>query len=294
MAIEKLDKSELYGFPVTDLKTATAEETAGGITLPVIVVSNGVLTYKVVATKTWSDYVATTTEDAISAANAKVDAAVKDSQAKTAAAVNSANDAATRAGSAAQDAQVAATAYQRAKSEVEQLKTDTAAMEQRVAGVGTTISNAEAATAKAESAAKYADEKAGVADIAAKNADATVSELKQLSTDFVGKTMGVPTEMRLEYLKEISLRNDVPQRIKVSLIPSYYPQNFIFQFVEGDGIRVDPGGNIRLIKEGVTSLWVIPLGNTSLWQEISIRVKQPEMRLVDASSFRIVDGVFRI
>lgn len=294
MAIEKLDKSELYGFPVTDLKTATAEETAGGITLPVIVVSNGVLTYKVVATKTWSDYVATTTDDAISAANAKVDAAVKDSQAKTAAAVNSANDAATRAGSAAQDAQVAATAYQRAKSEVEQLKTDTAAMEQRVAGVGTTISNAEAATAKAESAAKYADEKAGVADIAAKNADATVSELKQLSTDFVGKTMGVPTEMRLEYLKEISLRNDVPQRIKVSLIPSYYPQNFIFQFVEGDGIRVDPGGNIRLIKEGVTSLWVIPLGNTSLWQEISIRVKQPEMRLVDASSFRIVDGVFRI
>lgn len=294
MAIEKLDKSELYGFPVTDLKTATAEETAGGITLPVIVVSNGVLTYKVVATKTWSDYVATTTADAISAANAKVDAAVKDSQAKTAAAVNSANDAATRAGSAAQDAQVAATAYQRAKSEVEQLKTDTAAMEQRVAGVGTTISNAEAATAKAESAAKYADEKAGVADIAAKNADATVSELKQLSTDFVGKTMGVPTEMRLEYLKEISLRNDVPQRIKVSLIPSYYPQNFIFQFVEGDGIRVDPGGNIRLIKEGVTSLWVIPLGNTSLWQEISIRVKQPEMRLVDASSFRIVDGVFRI
>ena len=209
MAIEKLDKSELYGFPVTDLETATAEETAGGITLPVIVVSNGVLTYKVVATKTWSDYVATTTEDAISAANAKVDAAVKDSQAKTAAAVNSANDAATRAGSAAQDAQVAATAYQRAKSEVEQLKTDTAAMEQRVAGVGTTISNAEAATAKAESAAKYADEKAGVADIAAKNADATVSELKQLSTDFVGKTMGVPTEMRLEYLKEISLRNDV-------------------------------------------------------------------------------------
>lgn len=294
MAIEKLDKSELYGFPVTDLETATAEETAGGITLPVIVVSNGVLTYKVVATKTWSDYVATTTADAISAANAKVDAAVKDSQAKTAAAVNSANDAATRAGSAAQDAQVAATAYQRAKSEVEQLKTDTAAMEQRVAGVGTTISNAEAATAKAESAAKYADEKAGVADIAAKNADATVSELKQLSTDFVGKTMGVPTEMRLEYLKEISLRNDVPQRIKVSLIPSYYPQNFIFQFVEGDGIRVDPGGNIRLIKEGVTSLWVIPLGNTSLWQEISIRVKQPEMRLVDASSFRIVDGVFRI
>ena len=151
MAIEKLDKAELYGFPVTDLEIATAEETAAGISLPVIVTSGGALTYKVVTTKTWSDYVATTTADAISVVNAKVDAAT----AKVDTAVNSANDAATRAGSAAQEAQAAATAYQRAKSEVEQLKTDTADMEQRVAGVGTTISNAEAATAKAESTASH-------------------------------------------------------------------------------------------------------------------------------------------
>jgi hypothetical protein len=151
MAIEKLDKAELYGFPVTDLETATAEETAAGISLPVIVMSGGTPAYKVVTTKTWSDYVATTTADAISGVNAKVDAAT----AKVDTAVSSANDAATRAGSAAQEAQAAATAYQRAKSEVEQLKTDTAAMEQRVAGVGTTISNAEAATAKAESTASH-------------------------------------------------------------------------------------------------------------------------------------------
>ena len=151
MAIEKLDQSELYGFPITDLETATAEETAAGISLPVIVTSGGTPAYKVVTTKTWSDYVATTTADAISGVNAKVDAAT----AKVDTAVNSANDAATRAGSAAQEAQAAATAYQRAKSEVEQLKTDTADMEQRVAGVGTTISNAEAATAKAESTASH-------------------------------------------------------------------------------------------------------------------------------------------
>lgn len=75
MAIEKLDQSELYGFPITDLETATAEETAAGISLPVIVTSGGTPAYKVVTTKTWSDYVATTTADAISAANAKVDAA---------------------------------------------------------------------------------------------------------------------------------------------------------------------------------------------------------------------------
>ena len=70
MAIEKLNSSQLYGYPITDLGTATAAEVAGGITLPVIVNNNGALVYKVVATKTWSAYVATTTADAISAANA--------------------------------------------------------------------------------------------------------------------------------------------------------------------------------------------------------------------------------
>ena len=144
MALEKLDKSELYGFPVTDLETATAEETATGITLPVIVTSGGALTYKVVSTKTWSDYVTTTTA-----------AALKGSEAKVTKAVTDANTAAAKANTAAQSAQSAASAYAGAKSDVDRLKTDTAAMEQRVASVGTTISKAEAATAKAESTGSH-------------------------------------------------------------------------------------------------------------------------------------------
>lgn len=144
MALEKLDKSELYGFPVTDLETATAEETATGITLPVIVMSGGALTYKVVSTKTWSDYVTTTTA-----------AALKGSEAKVTKAVTDANTAAAKANAAAQSAQSAASAYAGAKSDVDRLKTDTAAMEQRVASVGTTISKAEAATAKAESTGSH-------------------------------------------------------------------------------------------------------------------------------------------
>ena len=144
MAIEKLDQSELYGFPITDLETATAEETAAGISLPVIVTSGGTPAYKVVTTKTWSDYVATTTADAISAANAKVDAAT----AKVDAAVQSANRAAGNAQAAADNANSKAASLDSAVAKADKLSGDVSAMETRVNGVGTVIDNANnAATA---------------------------------------------------------------------------------------------------------------------------------------------------
>ena len=172
MAIEKLDKSELYGFPVTDLETATAEETAGGITLPVIVVSNGVLTYKVVATKTWSDYVATTTADAISAANAKVDAATAKVDAATAkvdAAVQTANTAANNAQSAADNANSKAASLDGAVTKANKLSGDVSAMETRVSGVGTVIDNANNAATSANNAATAADNAAKSAEEVAAN-----------------------------------------------------------------------------------------------------------------------------
>ena len=128
MAIEKLDQSELYGFPITDLETATAEETAAGISLPVIVTSGGALTYKVVTTKTWSDYVATTTADAIGAANAKVDAAT----AKVDAAVQSANRAAGNAQAAADNANSKAASLDSAVAKADKLSGDVSTMETRV------------------------------------------------------------------------------------------------------------------------------------------------------------------
>lgn len=146
MAIEKLDSSQLYGYPITDLSTATAAEVAVGITLPVIVNNNGALVYKVVATKTWSDYVATTTADAISAANAKVDAAVQ-----------SANTAASNAQSAADNANSKAASLDGAVTKANKLSGDVSAMEARVSGVGTVIDNANNAATAANNAATAAD-----------------------------------------------------------------------------------------------------------------------------------------
>nr|DAO70402.1 MAG TPA: hypothetical protein [Bacteriophage sp.] len=154
MAIEKLDQSELYGFPITDLETATAEETATGISLPVIVTSGGTPAYKVVTTKTWSDYVATTTADAISAANAKVDAAT----AKVDAAVQSANRAAGNAQAAADNANSKAASLDSAVAKADKLSGDVSTMETRVNGVGTVIDNANNAATAANNAAKSASE----------------------------------------------------------------------------------------------------------------------------------------
>ena len=165
MAIEKLNSSELYGYPITDLSTATAAEVAGGITLPVIVNSNGALVYKVVTTKTWSDYVATTTADAISAANAKVDAAT----AKVDTAVQQANTAASNAQSAADNANSKAASLDSAVAKADKLSGDVSTMETRVNGVGTVIDNANNAATAANNAATTANNAAKSAEEVADN-----------------------------------------------------------------------------------------------------------------------------
>ena len=165
MAIEKLDKAELYGFPITDLETATAEETAAGISLPVIVTSGGTPAYKVVTTKTWSDYVATTTADAIGAANAKVDAAT----AKVDAAVQSANRAAGNAQAAADNANSKAASLDSAVAKADKLSGDVSTMETRVNGVGTVIDNANNAATAANNAATTANNAAKSAEEVADN-----------------------------------------------------------------------------------------------------------------------------
>lgn len=165
MAIEKLDSSQLYGYPITDLGTATAAEVAGGITLPVIVNNNGALVYKVVATKTWSDYVATTTADAISAANAKVDAAT----AKVDSAVQQANTAASNAQSAADNANSKAASLDSAVTKANKLSGNVSAMETRVSGVGKVIDNANNAASAANNAAAAANDAAKSAEDVADN-----------------------------------------------------------------------------------------------------------------------------
>lgn len=100
--------------------------------------------------------------------------------------------------------------------------------------------------------------------------------------------------MNLTYLPEISLRNKVAQRIAVQILPSYLPQSVLFQRAEGDSLVADPSGNLIIKGEGTTKFWIIPTANTPLWQEVSITVRQPRLRLSASGKLRKVGDKLRI
>ena len=150
----------------------------------------------------------------------------------------------------------------------------------------------EQATAAASQAAQ-AETKATEADAAAKRADAKIAQMDglagQIATGFIA-----PSRMNLTYLPEISLRNKVAQRITAQLIPSYLPQSVLFQRAEGDSLVADPSGNLIVKGEGTTKFWVIPTANTPLWQEVSITIHQPRLRLSASGKLRKVGSSLRI
>lgn len=111
----------------------------------------------------------------------------------------------------------------------------------------------------------------------------------QIATGFIA-----PSRMNLTYLPEISLRNKVAQRITAQLIPSYLPQSVLFQRAEGDSLVADPSGNLIVKGEGTTKFWVIPTANTPLWQEVSITIQQPRLRLSASGKLRKVGSSLRI
>lgn len=137
----------------------------------------------------------------------------------------------------------------------------------------------EASAEDAKSAAKRADEKIAQMDALA----------SQLSTGIT-----TPSRMNLTYLSEISLRNKVKQRIDARLLPSYLPQSVLFQRAEGDSLVADPSGNLTIKGEGTTKFWIIPTANTPLWQEVSITVRQPRLRLTAKGKLRKAGSSLRI
>lgn len=145
----------------------------------------------------------------------------------------------------------------------------------------------------AASQAALAETKAAEADAASKRADAKIAQMDglaaQIATGFIA-----PARMNLAYLPEISLRNKVAQRIAVQILPSYLPQSVLFQRAEGDSLVADPSGNLTIKGEGTTKFWIIPTANTPLWQEVSITVRQPRLRLSASSKLRKVGDKLRI
>ena len=184
-------------------------------------------------------------------------------------ATSTANEAASRANTAANNVTQTTTDLTQERKKVEEAVT--ASKKQNEASA--------ASAEKATEAAKRADEKIAQVDALAGQLSAGIT---------------TPSRMNLTYLPEISLRNKAGQRIAVALLPSYLPQSVLFQRAEGDSLVANPSGELTIKGEGTTKFWVIPTANTPLWQEVSITVRQPRLRLSAAGKLRKAGSSLRI
>lgn len=162
--------------------------------------------------------------------------------------------------------------------------------------LATTSVEAQLATVAARNAANGAAASASQANTAATNADTAaqkaydkIEEMTHFALDIATGAIA-PSRMNIEVLHDISTHNKVAQRIAVSLLPSYLPQSVLFQRAEGDSLVADPSGNLYVKGEGTTKFWVIPTANTPLWQEVSITVRPPRMRLSASGKLRLSAG----
>jgi hypothetical protein len=201
------------------------------------------------------------------AAAAKVTTAITDiSSEKQAAldAASSANKAADSASQAASKANQSATAADSATQTLTTVKTECA--------------NSSSA---AQSAAQAAEEK--------------IVEMEEMMKSFAGGDGSTsPTRMTLSCPEEISTRNKLTHRIAVQLYPTYVGQNVLFQREEGESLRVNPSGVLRVKCTGETVFYVIPTQNTGLWREVTVRVRTPRLRLTSGGKLRLNGNRIRI
>ena len=166
-------------------------------------------------------------------------------------------------------------------------------LETKIAELKDTSEQYQSQLAEAQQQATAAEEKAQLATEAATRADEKIAEMNslagQIATGFIA-----PSRMNLRYQAEISIRNKQIQKIEASILPAYLPQSVLYQRVEGDSVMSDPSGNLTVKGTGKTKFWVIPTANTPLWQEVTINVRQPYMRISATGKIRKNGNKIRI
>jgi hypothetical protein len=167
---------------------------------------------------------------------------------------------------------------------------------------------ANAAASKANSSASSADKatetlnavKEGctnaqaAANSAAQTAEEKIVEMEALMEAFNIGSQLAPVRMELTYPDIISTKNKLAQKIDVQLYPSYALKNVLFQRIDGDSLKINPSGALTVKSTGETSFYVIPTQNTQLWQEVSISVRTPRMRLSSTGKIRLSGAKIRI
>ena len=102
----------------------------------------------------------------------------------------------------------------------------------------------------------------------------------------------LPLRMTLAFPEQITLGNEVAQRVVPTLQPTYQRPNVLF-LGDDNAVSVDPGGNLSVNKAGRSKIHVIPTTNTQLYQTIEIEVVEPSIMMADANSMLFVgDNIF--
>lgn len=125
-------------------------------------------------------------------------------------------------------------------------------------------------------------------------AEEKVVEMDTLMKNFSGESQASPVRMVVAAPSVISTANKVAQKIGVQLYPGYVMKNVLYRKEEGDSLRVDPSGNLKVSGTGTSSFFVIPTQNTELWQEVEITVRTPLIRLTGAGKIRLNGGKMRL
>lgn len=181
-------------------------------------------------------------------------------------------------------------------------QTDAAA---KIAELDTAKGNAEAATLAANRAATNANTEAqnlstlksetqnagSSANAAAQTAGEKIAELEALMKAVSGESAAAPALLEVSAPATISTKNKQAQRIAARLLPGYVMQNILYQREDGNSLKTDPSGKLTVTGTGTTTFYVIPPGNTELWKEVSVTVRQPRMRLTSSGRIRRSSGM---
>lgn len=135
--------------------------------------------------------------------------------------------------------------------------------------------------------------RASAAQQAAETATASVTKATEKANDAAGRCEEVieaaskveqfgilPTRLEVEYPAEITFGNVAELFVKGILYPEYVLSNIIYQG-DNQAVAIAPDGRISILKEGTSTIYVIPTGNTQLFKTIQIKVHTAGLRMVD-------------
>jgi hypothetical protein len=181
----------------------------------------------------------------------------------------------------------AATATSEAKTATSQATKAAGKAQQAVKSVETALQNL-------STQAQECTDAAASAEAVTQTATEKIYVMDALIKSYSIEAQAAPIRMEVDYPETISVKNKVAQRIVAQLYPTYVMQNVLYQREEGTSLRVNPSGELTVKGEGATTFYLIPPQHTALWQEVTITVRPPRIRLTGSGKIRLNGGRMRI